>query len=76
MGRVVSEQPDEPYNFLIHVLERKANRQVCACVRTGVRAGVCVCVCVNRYAVTVSIDHRSQLNDTHIGQSQVKAVVI
>ena len=33
MGRVVSEQPDDPYAFLIHVLERKASRMVSVCFR-------------------------------------------
>ena len=33
MGRVVSEQPDDPYGFLIHVLERKANQMVSVCLR-------------------------------------------
>ena len=43
MGRVVSEQPDEPYSFLMHLLERKAARLVSVCVR-GWGCGVCVCV--------------------------------
>ena len=33
MGRVVSEQPDDPYAFLIHVLERKASRIVSVCLQ-------------------------------------------
>ena len=33
MGRVVSEQPDDPYAFLVHVLERKASRMVSVCFR-------------------------------------------
>ena len=71
MGRVVSEQPDEPLSFLAYLLERKSRKMVwfsvvyvCLylCLSVYVGIGVPLCVSVKIYVSVYLARKRKHLN--------------